>query len=171
MGWYFQDGGSRYGPALEITSKRDADEFFARLVDDNMQAAGPVRKRKEAEAIERRNLAHFVANMDEDVKARIAKLCNVARLPKDMIRKATDPAQAPSRPAPHVLPVSGKALPGFTDDELEVLIRGGFKVSAEGRQSGKKPGVDPRRRDSWKPWSLQAGPPPGDWKPWGWIEV
>lgn len=177
MSHYFTGGDNRYTPALQITDKYEADEFFARLVADNMESAGNVRKRMEAEAIERRNLAHFVANMDEEIKTRMARLFSIARLPAGYFKDTPDPAQAPPRPGPHVTPIS-QTVPGITVRELDILTQGGFNVerpAVEQRQKRvkkKRPDFDPRRRDSWKPWLLEAAPSPsGGWKTWQWIEV
>jgi len=175
MSHYFTGGEARYTPALRITDKRVADKFFAQLVADNMESAGNVRKRREAEAIERRNLAYFVANMDDEIKARVAKLFKVARLPNGYIKDTPDPTLAPPRPGPHVTPIS-QVVPGLTDKEIGILTQGGFVVDdkrkRKEREKDRRPDYNPRRRDSWKPWLLSAAPPPsGGWKPWQWIEV
>lgn len=168
MSHYFTGGESKYGPALRVTDKREADAFFAKIVAENMKAAGSVRKRKEAEAIERRNLAYFIANMDDDTKARVARLFGVARLPEGFIKDHPDPMRAPPRPGPHVTPVGG-----LTDAEIDILRRGGFETESRSAVvMDGPPSAAPPRRDRWKPWLAASGSEqPGGWKPWGWIEV
>jgi hypothetical protein len=175
---------SRYAAVLDVMSRREADALFARLVQENLAAAGSARQKKEAEAIERRNIAHFIAGQDaaKSDKARTAGLFGVSLFPDDRMRPVSDPRRGPPRPGPHVSMIGSPSGPsgpcGLTDGELEILRSGGFQVDGTSSHSvvgvvGDQVQPERPRRDRWKPWSISSSEydPEAGWRPWKWIEI
>lgn len=170
---------SLYNKAVEAQDQRMADAIFEQMVQQNMQSAGSPRTRKEAEAIERRNLAHFVAHSDDKTRNRVAKLFRTAKMPVSKSEKSNLRDALP-RPGPRVTTVSDCEDLSLSMGELSQLLEGPdikpkfvkdntlFEVSI-GLQSGDHP-----RRDRWRPWVIAQGSVPETrigWKPMNWIEV
>lgn len=65
--------GDRYGRAMEMKTKADADEYFERLVQSHLKVA-PERSREEVEELERNNLGYFAGYYSAEVRERIERL-------------------------------------------------------------------------------------------------
>jgi len=63
--------GELYGPAMTVTTQREAEETFARLVQDAMSVG---RTQKEAESIVRSNLGYYAGYYDNETRERVERL-------------------------------------------------------------------------------------------------
>jgi hypothetical protein len=68
--------GESYDPAMKITDQKDALEYFEALVLRNMERSG--HSRKEAEDIERQNLAYYAGYFDGETRRRVERLFSCA---------------------------------------------------------------------------------------------
>lgn len=64
--------GERYGPAMEITEQADADAYFEKLIQHNLDKWAT--DREEAEAAERRNLGYYAGYYNAETRARVEQL-------------------------------------------------------------------------------------------------
>lgn len=69
--------GSRYGPAMEVTTQGEADRIFAELVDTAMTANSAL-STDEALRMERENLGYIAGYYRDDVRERVERLFNCA---------------------------------------------------------------------------------------------
>lgn len=67
--------GDKYGPAMQITDPKEAQEYFQVCVEHCMRFGDT---REEAEAIERGNLGYFAGYYGADTRARVERLFNCA---------------------------------------------------------------------------------------------
>ena len=68
--------GEKYGPAMEMTNQAEADEWFEKLVQDNMSYG--THTRKEAECIERANLGYYASYYNSETRDRVERLFTCA---------------------------------------------------------------------------------------------
>lgn len=168
---------SLYKRATEAQDQRMADAIFEQLVQANMQSAGSPRTRKEAEAIERRNLAHFVAHSDDKTRSRVAKLFRTAKMPVSKAEKSSV-GEALPRPGPRVTTHSDYEDSELSMGELSRLLEDPairLKFVKDATMSETTIGYGDRpRRDRWRPWVVTQENMPETrigWRPMDWIEV
>ena len=73
--------GEAYGPAMEIQTQAEADEYFEALVKFSMKKFN--NSRIEAEANERANLGYYAGHCDAETRSRVQELFKWGR-PKEM---------------------------------------------------------------------------------------
>ena len=64
--------GEAYGPAMEITTQTEADEYFAALVHRNMRFSA--QSRREAEGVVRQNLGYYAGYYTHETRQRVERL-------------------------------------------------------------------------------------------------
>ncbi len=64
----------KYEPAMCMTFKEQADEYFELLVEHNMRMSE--HSKKEAEEVERKNLGYYAGYYDNETRLRVEKLFN-----------------------------------------------------------------------------------------------
>ncbi len=67
--------GEKYGPAMEITDPKEAQEYFEECVIHCMRDG---MAREEAETIERSNLGYYAGYYNPETRARVERLFNCA---------------------------------------------------------------------------------------------
>ena len=66
--------GDKYRPAMEITTKNEATEYFERCVEHTMRIGG--KTREEAESLEKKNIGYFAGYYDHETRMRVEQLYN-----------------------------------------------------------------------------------------------
>ena len=70
-----QTVGERYAPAMEITDQVEADRYFDKLLEAQLEAGVP---REKAEKIERSNLGYFAGYYSNETRERVERLFRCA---------------------------------------------------------------------------------------------